>query len=507
MKSTQLSYLLIPTLFLTACFHDTDDAANVSSNQAFLSAFTQMEQVSDKSLVILDQQTDNSSAFSMIESNLGVSGTASNTSTSSVSAHMKPSPTASVNKAQELSRTLINTIQSYLPASPNNSRQKVSAQVLEKIGTEETSISQADVDLFLNELFNSPTRTGNTVTYTLKESVICQDAINNECATLLNKFKLQLTIIGSDKGEISLIIDDITLMALDYAPNYLALEMFLQGIKQIEVITSELDSSTKLNLPAIFTGSFKSSIELLSETSVEIISSIPEAINIDGDFDGEPITLSIASTSKLVSIKADSITQSASLEFGLGALLAKFASESFTPPYTTSDYEVSLAALTGLFQLSNMNNDSIVATNVGIGDQPFTVDIDNQNAVTFELDNIDFNINGTNQALTLDSALNVKFDVLNVNGELGEDTFDLATDSTDTTLTGSLSVTAPANTVLVEVESNDFSTEIIKVESGGPLSISGTDYFQIDATVNAGQCMESGEDISVFGDATNVTDC
>ena len=518
MKLKHLSYLLISPLFLTACLLGSDDSSNVSSNQAFLSAFTQMEKVSDRSISLIDQQTEDSSAYSILES--GFSSSATSSDTNSSSAHAKPStliPTsvttpvstsATINNLQNFAHTLINTIDSYIPNSPDNPRQKVGSRAFQKIESEETFISQADVDQFLNELFNPPARDGNTVTYTLRSDTFCQDSINTDCALFLSKLKLQLVIISSNEGEINLLVDSVSLLSIDYSPTYLAMEIFLQGIKQIEVVSSGFSSATdQINLPEIFTGSYKLSIELLSETSTEIVSSLPDGININGEIDGDPITISIANTSNLFSISADSETQSVSLEYGLGTLLAKFTSDSLDYPYNTSNYEVNLAKLTGLLQLNNNSSDNIVATNIGIGDQPFTIDIDNTNAVTFTLDTFGFNIDGTTKAVTLDRALNASFDVSNVNGELGIDTFEFATDPTDTSLTGTLSVTAPANTVLLEMDSLDYLTEITKIQSGGPLHITGTGYFQIDTTVNTGQCLVSGEDNTVFGDATSVTNC
>ena len=507
MKITYVGYFLASTLFLTACLHTEDDAANVSPNQAILTAFNQMEKVSDKGIEIVEQQTNNSAAFSTIDNSLVTDSGSSSTSSSAHSYKPALINTSSpvVNKIQDIKRIFAQAINTYIPPQQNGTaRQKSNSDLFDDLDVESASISESEVDQFLTELFNPPTRIGNTVTYTFKTQDICGGDI--ECITIFSKLKLQLNIISSEAGEISFIVDDTTLTNVSYASDMIAVEVFLQGLKQLEVVFNDTSSEENvLALPETFTGSFKISVTLPTTTSVIFTTSIPEAIDIDGDLENEPFTISIASTSNIFTVTADSETENATLEFGIGALFAKFNSEVDTNIYSL--YEINMEALTGMFSLNNADQDNIIATNVGIGDQPFTLDINGDNAMTFEMDSLDFSIDGTESILTLDSALNINFEVFNVHGELGEDTFELANDPTDTTLTGSLSVTAPVNTELLDVESTDFSTDITKVSAGGPLRIIGTGYYQTDITVNENQCLESGEDVNTFADGTNVTNC
>ncbi|MDH3327189.1 MAG: hypothetical protein OEM38_10790 [Gammaproteobacteria bacterium] len=505
MKTKKLFYVLINSFFLTACFH-SNDAKNVSPNQAFLTAFNQMENVSNRGVDLVEQQTSKSAAFNSINNSALLSGNASiNVGTSIYKPGLVTTPSPALSRILNISHVFTTAINTYIPTQKSSAQQKISSSLFSDIESESISISQSDIDQFLNELFNPPIRVGNTVTYTFKTNEMCDN--NTDCIAVLSKFKMQLTIVSSEEGEISFIFDDIPLMSIDYADNMLALEIFLQGIKQIETVSNSISSTASLfTLPTTFTGSFKLSATLSTATSVQFTASIPEAIDIDGILIDELITFSIASTSNIFTIKADSETEIASLEFGLGAFFARFNSSSL---YNPSSYEISLAALTGLFTLDNATGDNIVATNVGIGNQPFTMNIDGINAMKLEMDTIDFNIDGAGQALTLDTELNINFEVLNVNGELGLDVFDLANNPTDNTLTGTLTVTAPENTELLDIESTGtgVSTDITKVETGGPLHILGTGYYLSDIIVNAGQCLNSLGDTAVFGDGTSVTNC
>lgn len=362
--------------------------------------------------------------------------------------------------------------------------------------------NQQKIDDLLTERFNTPTKNGNTYIYTIRKDS-CEN--NTECLRTIDSFTMEITLYTNETGVINLKINNITATSFEYSPTLLSLEVFLEGIKALA--TLEGDGTNDGSIPEVFSGSFKLSIELVSDTEVKIIASIPQAININGDMDGDPIEFTLASTSKLLAIIADSTQNTTTLELGFSMLYAKFMGNDGINPSTQ---EISLKALTALLIL-DADADTLTATNIGIGDEPFTIAINDINAVKLEIDTFGLDLAGSSEEITLTSDFNINYYALNVNGELGEDTFELASDSsTNTTLTGELSIMAPSGTVLINEESYDSFTgytDITTIVSGGPVTMSGSGYFASDFTANSGQCIESTDDVVTFADGITITDC
>ena len=494
--------ILITCIGLVACFHD--ESSDVAPNQALSDAFNQVQKTITQTGDLINQQTENSKAVNTLSGTIGGSGS------SQSSVMFKPlSSKAGLTDITDIKNQIISLVNNFSPAiNKSNLRQKVSARFMHDMEDDsfandsmDDSMMTADqMEELLIEIFNEPTQDGNVYTYTLRND-FCYDeftgSIDPDCQSFADNFTMTLEITSSTSGIIQVIINNQALLSFEYAELYLSLEVFLDGLKALADLSGD---NTNGEIPETFTGSFKLSIELLSSTKAEILASIPQAIDIDGTIDGEPITFSLASSSKLVSLIADESEENLSLEFGMGALYVKVMSD------MGSEQEINIAALTGLFEL-DANLDKLIASNIGIGNDSLTIDYDGTNAVTLDIATFGFEVDGSTEDVTLTSDFDLALSAKNVNGELGSDTFELALDPTDTTLAGSLSITAPKDTVFMDMETTDFMTDSTKVVSGGPLSISGTGYFSTNLTVNAGECLISTDDMSDFGDGMSVTSC
>ena len=498
--------ILITCIGLVACFHD--ESSDVKPNQALSDAFNQVQQTVTQTGDLINQQTENSKAVSTLGGTIGGSGSGSASSQSSMM--FKPlSNKAELGDITDIKKQVLSLVNKFSPAlNKAKLRQKVSTRFMHNMEDDsfaddsmgDSMITVDQMEEFLTEIFNEPTKDGNVYTYTLKTDM-CNDeftgSIDPDCQSFADNFAMTLEIKSSTSGVIQLIIDNQALLSFEYAELYLSLEVFLDGLKALADLSSD---NTSGDIPETFTGSFKLSIQLLSSTKAEILASIPQAIDIDGTIEGESITFSMASTSTLVSLIADENEENLSLEFGMGALYTKVMSD------MGSEQEINIAALTGLFELDT-NLDKLIASNIGIGDNSLTLDYDGTNAITLDIATFGFEVDGSTEDVTLSSDFELALSAENVNGELGSDTFDLASNPSDPTLAGSLSITAPKNTIFMDMETTDFMTDSTKVVSGGPLSISGTGYFSTNVTVNAGECLISTDDMSDFGDGMSVTSC
>ena len=506
MRPIKYFLILITCIGLVACFHDK--SSDVKPNQALSDAFNQVQKTITRTGDLINQQTENSKAVNTLSGTIGGSDSGSTSSQSSMM--LKPlSSKAGLEDITNIKNQIISLVNNFSPAiNKSTLRKKASARFIHDMEDDDfandlrgDSMMTADhMEELLVDIFNEPTKDGNVYTYTLKND-FCDDEttefIGSDCQSFAEYFIMTLEITSRTSGVIQITINKQTLLSFEYAELSLSLEVFLDGLK---ALTDLRGDDTNGEIPETFSGSFKLSIELLSSTKAEILASIPQAIDIDGTIGDEPITFSMASSSKLVSLIADENEEYLSLEFGMGALYAKVMSD------LGSEQEIDIKALTGLFQLDT-NLDKLIATNIGIGDSALTIDYDGSNAVTLDMATFGFEIDGSTEDITLTSDFDLALSIENVNGELGIDLFDLAQDPTDISLAGSLSITAPKDTVFMDMETTDFMTDSTKVVSGGPLSILGTGYYSTNVTVNAGECLISTDDMSVFGDGMSVTSC
>jgi len=183
---------------------------------------------------------------------------------------------------------------------------------------------------------------------------------------------------------------------------------------------------------------------------------------------------------KIFEISADAANESASIEIAIGALQASSGDEGNVG-------SIDLQGLTAIIDVDS-NSDQLVVRNLGVGQGPLRIALDNADVVNLGLDTFGFTVStqdGTDGDIMLTGGLNLSL-MLN---EVLED------NTVSSTLFSLLEITAPAGTQLSE----QFNGSLM-VASGGPLDYSLTTQDDNgnpvvnQVTINTGQCADDSTD-------------
>ena len=361
--------------------------------------------------------------------------------------------------------------------------------------SDEFGLSEQDINEAFHLIFNTPTQVGNVITYTVKAE-FCDDGFSTnseiqECINVLNTVTVVLTVLSDTSGTLEIKINNNVPLSYSYSSTRIQLTTDLNAIKQSAETFShllEFDDTTN-SFPATFKGKFGVYVELKSANAVELGMSIPEAIDIDGFIDGEAIKVSMASSNKVFAIAANDLTSTADIELGMGALFAMFTDE------YNDLFELDIPGFTGVLSI-DIKNDSANIANFGVGSSPITIDINNQRALEMKIAKINGVLDGTDETFRLISDLDVSLTASNIHEDMNE-IFD---DSFDTSLTGSLSITASNGLVFSNPEADDPLDDVTRIDTGGPLTITGSGYFSFNESVTTGECFVWEDDTAAgFG--------
>ena len=177
-------------------------------------------------------------------------------------------------------------------------------------------------------------------------------------------------------------------------------------------------------------------------------------------------------------MSADAADESASIEIELGALRASESDEG-------SVRSIDMDGLTAIIDIAT-SSDLLTVRNLGIGQGPLRVALDNADVLNLGLDTFGFTASMDSEDITLTGGLNLSL----VIREIFED------NTVSDTLFTMLEMTAPTGTRVVEQLNGS-----LMVASGGPLNYSLTTQDEDgnpvvnQVTVDAGQCADnpSGE--------------
>ncbi|MDH5546089.1 MAG: hypothetical protein OEZ43_10875 [Gammaproteobacteria bacterium] len=357
---------------------------------------------------------------------------------------------------------------------------------------EEDELADA-IDMLFDEILDAGVKDGNTVTYSLQDSV-CDDISDEDdlaaCEELQKHVFVDIVLNSDTSGVIKLRYDDYAPMAFGYSQDEWYYEVNLSVIKALaEQIQEDFDLSQDeidaLELPEKLSGSFRVTLALPAENKVRMAFGITNDIDvIFSDSSGsssEKITFFVA-TAEVVSLTVDIEDTDSDLVIDLHRTEFSYAE---TNENKTESVKFAMAGVTGTFS-GKIDGDTLVATNVGLRGQPVTFDINGQRAVTIEADTIDITAGESEDkfSITLDKALSAKVTVKNVNGEFAYEIFSNADNPRDPNLSASFSVTAPAGTVLA-----DSQEEWMRVDEGGPFKLTVTGPDAGSVTVNQGECL------------------
>jgi hypothetical protein len=379
----------------------------------------------------------------------------------------------------------------------------------------ETDQIASDVEQFLDQLLANPSTSGNTITYSPDVATICADEPDQQsqtdCENTLQHITIVQTVISDTEGTLALKYDDYAPFVIGYASTSVYFEINLGDLKDTVVALDELsnpDSTAANDLPETFKGAIRLTLAAPSETEASITFGITQAIDIAGTANGDTFNTSLGVADEVFKISANAQDETGEIKLGLGTVDVSFpvTDQSTGGSGTDSQGVLHLGALQATYTVSD-NGNTLVATEVGIGEtmagqDPMTIEIGGTRAWTYDLTTYGFTVDGTTQTVTYNTAYYEKTNVTNISGAFS-DTFPQATDPFDASNTGSLTVDFPINTALM-VQS-DGST---KVTAGGPVEITGTDYFTnpIDSlTVNMDECFNESTSFSATFPVESVT--
>jgi hypothetical protein len=186
-------------------------------------------------------------------------------------------------------------------------------------------------------------------------------------------------------------------------------------------------------------------------------------------------------------MSADAAAESVAIDIGWGALQLTAPDED---GLVTS---LDMRGLSVSIDLSE-DDDQLTVSNVGIGQGPLRIALDNAEVLNMGLDTFGFTVSATDGSITLDGALDFSLLVRQV----------LEDDTVSDTLFELLELTAPAGTQFKD----EFG--VLLVDGGGPVQYSltsqdDTGITVVDQlTVFAGQC---ADDVGDFESDVELVDC
>jgi hypothetical protein len=353
-------------------------------------------------------------------------------------------------------------------------------------------LNQALQDLF-DALLQNPVRNGNTITYTPDAAAVCalvQLGTEQACLDILSHLKLVQTLTSTTTGTLQFQFDGVTAATLGYSPAETWFEIDLAGFKSaLILIMGILDPGATLDLPSTFEGAVRITTTTPAQGMGTVTLAITREIRIAGPVDCGDMSVVLGATSKLLQMVVDEQAGTATFELGLAGVDVEIPYEDDAEDCHSA--ALNLGGLTALLQIS-ANSKSLVLSNVGIGGVPLVLEIDSQEALRVELDTFGMTLDGETGAIALDTDFDLSVTLKNVQAF-----FESFFDSTDTSLEGSLTVSAPAGTEIQPGE-NTLGESVGEVTAGGPLSVTGTGELAGDVSVAQGECFLLFPDMSMF---------
>ena len=332
-------------------------------------------------------------------------------------------------------------------------------------------------------------REGDIITIDPDEQRVCADEFPlvdfaggdlSTCEQLLQDLSVKIHAHSDDSGVITYSFQNSDVLSIGYAENSASYELQLAGIQQLvesaqqlsgEPVTSQGSMSGALRLSA--------SVENDTEGAVagELLLEVTQALNlVPADGESESISLQPSTVFK---INIDEATGEVltSVDWGALQLMADISDADDDSMLS----QLNLGGLTANATL-NANTSTLKLSNLGIGDVPLTINVNQVNTVSLSLSTFDVTLDAESGIVTFDGALGASLTVSNILGvieELGPEA------------SASLSINAAAGTSLRD-EGNG-STQVL---NNGPFAVSAgvvSDGVSLQQSVsfNAGECFAS----------------
>lgn len=345
------------------------------------------------------------------------------------------------------------------------------------------SLVNTSLDLGTEE---NTVREGTRITIDPDDAAVCSEELVSmnadqaefeRCQALVGDMLVQIDATSDTAGTLTYLFQNQQLAAVGYAANSNSFELNLGTLKSLIDAEAALNPEVSEESPLdTIQGAIRMSAIATNQTSGSEAGSVALEVS-------QPLVIASADagnsfslgTGKILGMSADAGNESATIEIALGALQA-----SETDEYNGAINSIDMKGLTATIDIAN-NANQLVVRNLGIGQGPLSIALDNAEVVNLGLDTFGFNVSMENGDITLTGGLNLRFLV----NQVFED------NTVSNTLFSLLEMTAPAGTQLSE----QFNGSLM-VASGGPLNYSLTTQDENgnpvinQVTVNAGQCAD-----------------
>lgn len=334
-------------------------------------------------------------------------------------------------------------------------------------------------------------RTGNTITFDPDETQLCNDPLLGQitlfvgvdvigpnpqqpCIDFYSHINVVLTPGGNaEEGTLEIKYDNFILAIIDYSEGSVSYQF---DLAQLKAISSA--ARPEVERPETVEGVVRATFSELGPDHGQFTLSIIQAINIVDEANN--FNINIAAASNIVQFTADGPGGTLTAELGLGPLNAMFPVDDETG---ANRYPTNLT-LNAATLRADLTADTLVITNIGIGANPFTLDVDPTNSpnVDFSFGFVPFGVtlNGADDSITFDQpyssnfALNDVFGLLNPFAQVG--------------MTGTVDVAVTGGSKWTVLQSQTPTTEpVIRVDSGST-TLTATGSFADSRTFNAPVC-------------------
>lgn len=353
-----------------------------------------------------------------------------------------------------------------------------------------------DATMGLNGPQATVTREGDRITIDPDDEELCRSEVLGisdglstdelaDCMRVASHITVVLDITSEDSGTLSYRYDERNVINIGYSPASGSYELDLAGLGYAVNAIASSEGLGEGVLPDTFDGAVKMVATTLNDVEGQEAGTVSFDISRDIRIadSNNSLDLSVAA-SRVVSMSSDLRNGTANLEWGMGALRLALAQDDEAGMQRMM--ELSLSALTGNININN-NSDSVTVTNLGLGDSPMRLSVDSVDVMRVALQQFGFTLGSTlddgEGEVAMTSALDFSIFVNNQDNGLLDT--DLASGES------TLSITAPSGTVLTPA-----GDEAVRISGGGPLSIYGTNGFENQFSVSAGECFTEVEDES-----------
>lgn len=327
-------------------------------------------------------------------------------------------------------------------------------------------------------------RQGSRITIDPDDAAVCAEELVDmdanqaeleRCEALVRDMLVQIDATSDTAGTVTYLFQTQPLVVIGYATNSNSFELNLGTLKTLVDAEAALNPEVSADSPldtiqgAIRMSATATNLTTGSEAGTVSLE-VSQPLAIASADAGDSLSLGVG---RLLSMSADAASESATMEIALGALQASDNEDGAVS-------SLSMSGLTAAIDLST-SADQLVVRNLGIGQGPLRLLLDNAEVLNMGLDTFGFTVGMEDGDITLTGGLNLSILLREV----------LEDNTVSDTLFGLLEMTAPAGTQLAE----QFNGSLM-VAAGGPLNYSLTTQDEngnqtVDqVTVSSGQCAD-----------------